>query len=94
MKTFSLIPDNSEVIIDASRTRSIHWDVLEIIEDFKVHAPTVGISLKLVGFNDIKSRNTASEFHSAIGTVGDKIEFDSVDPSDNEEKEEVEEKQD
>ena len=76
MKTFSMIPDNSQVIIDASRTQSIHWDVLEIIEDFKVHAPTVGIDLKLVGFTEIGSRNYTRDFHSTIGTVGEPVEFD------------------
>ena len=30
MKTFSLIPDGSHVIIDASRSRDVHWDILEV----------------------------------------------------------------
>jgi len=77
MKTFSLIPDGSEVIIDASRTRSIHWDVMEIIDDFVVHAAANDIKLRLHGFNDINNRHSEKDFHGLIGTVGDKIEFDT-----------------
>ena len=77
MKTFSLIPDGAEVIIDASRTKNIHWDVLELIEDFKVHAETNDIKLTLHGFNNIRERQSVKDFHSMIGTVGNKVDFDT-----------------
>lgn len=51
IKTFGLLPENSHVIIDATRTKDIHWDVLEVIEDFKINAKSRGINLELVGFD-------------------------------------------
>lgn len=35
------IPENSKVLIDATRTKYIHRDVVEIIEDYQVHAKTM-----------------------------------------------------
>ncbi len=50
IKTFAMLPEDSHVIIDARRTRSIHWDVLEVINDFKVNAQSRNIKLELLGF--------------------------------------------
>ncbi|MGL1889081.1 MAG: SulP family inorganic anion transporter [Reichenbachiella sp.] len=55
IKTLAILPEDSVVIIDASRTKDIHWDILELIDDFKVNAPTKGIRLELIGFEDISS---------------------------------------
>ncbi len=38
MKTLEQIPNGSSVMIDASNTKFIHFDVLEIIENFKINA--------------------------------------------------------
>lgn len=35
------IPENSKVLIDASRSKHIHQDVIEIIQDYTVHAKTM-----------------------------------------------------
>lgn len=43
------IPANSKVVIDASNTKSIHYDVQEIIQNFQTHAKTIGIDLKIQG---------------------------------------------
>lgn len=51
LRTFNKLPDNSEVIVDASKNHSIHPDVLEIIEDFEKNALTRNIKLELRGFN-------------------------------------------
>ncbi len=47
--TLTELPDNSSVIIDASRTRYIHPDVIEIIEDFKLNAKTRNIDIDVRG---------------------------------------------
>jgi MFS superfamily sulfate permease-like transporter len=43
------IPENSKVIIDGRKTRFIHHDVLEIIQNFKVNAEIKNITLELKG---------------------------------------------
>ena len=48
MKSLASIPDDTIVEIDASATQFIHFDVVEIIEDFEVNAKTRNISLKIV----------------------------------------------
>lgn len=48
LKTIGNIPDNSSVTIDASETYFIHHDVLEIIEDFKIHAAASNIELDII----------------------------------------------
>ena len=35
------IPENSRVLIDATRSKHIHLDVIEIIQDYQVHAKTM-----------------------------------------------------
>ncbi len=47
LKELNKIPDNAELLIDASRTRHIQHDVLEIINDFKESAKYKNIDLKM-----------------------------------------------
>lgn len=49
--TLATIPKNSSVIINASKTVYIDFDVLTLIKEFKnAHAKTENISVKLIGF--------------------------------------------
>lgn len=54
-KTLDKIPDNSKVVIDASKSYSIHQDVIEIIEDFKTHAESSNIELELIALYEHKN---------------------------------------
>jgi SulP family sulfate permease len=45
------IPPNSEVIIDGSKSTSIDYDVIEIIQNFKTNAKTKNIALEIKGIN-------------------------------------------
>lgn len=58
--TLDHIPENSTVIIDATDSQYIDYDVLEIIRDFKeIQAPARNINCKTVGFKDVyKVTNT------------------------------------
>jgi len=47
LKELNKVPDNAELLIDASRTRHIQHDVLEIINDFKESAKYKNIDLKM-----------------------------------------------
>lgn len=66
IKTFDVLPENSEVIIDATRTQKIHWDVMELIDDFKISSKAKGIDLKLVGFDQFKAGIGEADFHEHI----------------------------
>jgi MFS superfamily sulfate permease-like transporter len=44
------IPDNSKVIIDCSNSKSISFDVVEMIQEFKTTAKTKGITVETVNF--------------------------------------------
>ncbi|MEY3761002.1 MAG: hypothetical protein RIR39_2493, partial [Pseudomonadota bacterium] len=44
-QTFEQLPDDSEVIIDATRSKYIDYDVFEIIENFKIEAQRKNIKL-------------------------------------------------
>lgn len=47
-RTLSQIPDDSRVIIDASKSINIDFDVIEIIEEFEVNAKHRDISLTII----------------------------------------------
>lgn len=51
--TLDKIPDNSRVVIDATNTKYIDFDVLEIIKEFRdIKAPLKNISHEIVGFKE------------------------------------------
>jgi MFS superfamily sulfate permease-like transporter len=53
-ETLDHMPQKSRVIIDASNTQYIDFDVLELIKEFRdIKAPLKNISLSLVGFKDV-----------------------------------------
>lgn len=43
------IPANSRVVIDGTNSKTIHYDVIEIIQNFKTHAKTMGIEVETKG---------------------------------------------
>ncbi|UKJ06024.1 bifunctional SulP family inorganic anion transporter/carbonic anhydrase [Solitalea lacus] len=65
--TLENIPHNSNVVIDASKSVYIDFDVIELIKEFKdVKAPDRNIQLNLVGFKDeYKDYNNVSFISSA-----------------------------
>jgi MFS superfamily sulfate permease-like transporter len=62
-QTLKQIPNGSAVIIDASQTEYIDFDVLDVIRDFaETHAPENDIKVSLIGFKETyKLPNAASE---------------------------------
>ncbi|MCP4442512.1 MAG: SulP family inorganic anion transporter [Aureispira sp.] len=57
------IPDNSAVLIDATDTLHIDQDVLEIFEDFKIHAVTANIDLIIKGIGESIEQTRPEKFH-------------------------------
>ena len=49
LHTLNDMPENSHVIIDATKTKIIHPDVMEILDDFGKNAPTRNIQFEVVG---------------------------------------------
>ncbi len=49
LHTLNDMPEDSHVIIDATKTKIIHPDVLEILDDFGKNAPTRNIKFEVVG---------------------------------------------
>ncbi|TNE54974.1 MAG: SulP family inorganic anion transporter [Bacteroidetes bacterium] len=66
LQTLNSIPDDSHVIIDASRTRTIHPDVLEIIEDFMQHAESCNIKVDLVELSEKQLHDPVEQFGRVI----------------------------
>lgn len=68
LQTLNHLPENSKVIIDASRSINIDQDVIEIIDDFKANAAYKGIDLQIIE-RDQKglSYNPTKEFEKVMG---------------------------
>jgi MFS superfamily sulfate permease-like transporter len=52
MQTLHQLPDNTQLTIDGRLTSSIHPDVIEIIEDFRINSKDRGITVEVVGLHD------------------------------------------
>jgi len=65
-KSLNLIPDDQQVIIDASKTHDIHPDVLEIIHDFEQNALSKNIGVELVGFDKLEPEAQTKLLEKAI----------------------------
>jgi SulP family sulfate permease len=50
LNTFESIPNNSKVIIDCTNSKSIAYDVIEIIKDFEHSAKTKSIEVEKINF--------------------------------------------
>lgn len=67
LQSLYVIPKNSKLVIDASKSVYIHPDVEEIIEDFMIHAKAENIEIEVVGnFKEIHE-NTVRNFENNIG---------------------------
>ena len=51
MQILQQVPENSKVVIDGTKSKSVHYDVVEIIRDFEVRAKATGITVEVKGIN-------------------------------------------
>jgi MFS superfamily sulfate permease-like transporter len=64
-QTLDEIPENTSVIIDASNSTYIDFDVLELIKEFRdIKAPLKNIQLQLKGFKEVYKIDSASNVSS------------------------------
>lgn len=61
LHTLNELPDESHVIIDASKTRNIHPDILEIIENFEQNAKTRNIIIEMHGLEHNNSNDPVKD---------------------------------
>ncbi|MEL7120068.1 MAG: SulP family inorganic anion transporter [Bacteroidota bacterium] len=52
LRTLNEIPNDNKVIIDATHSVNIDYDVIEIIEEFKTNAETRNITVSVLGINE------------------------------------------
>ncbi len=77
LQTLNRLPDDNHVVIDATYTKSMHVDILEIIDDFKVNAASRDITVELLGM-----KNTEAEDH--VDSYG-RVEIEHPEDTDNQE---------
>lgn len=64
-ETLDHMPENSSVVINASKTDYIDFDVLEIIKEFRdIKAPLKHINIRLIGFKEIYEIENESNVQS------------------------------
>ncbi|MDH5604087.1 MAG: SulP family inorganic anion transporter [Cyclobacteriaceae bacterium] len=63
LRTLKNLPDNMRVIIDASQSKNIDPDVIEIIDDFTESAKTRNITVELIGLDE-------KELHDPVAQLG------------------------
>ena len=66
LNTLNHLPENSKVVIDAARAKSVHTDILEIFEDFKLTADRKNIDFSVVGLNHGRKENPVRKFKSIV----------------------------
>ncbi len=67
LRTLDLIPKNTKLDIDATRTKFIHPDVIEIMEDFKENARTKNISVNVIGLGmGMMEKDPLDEFNELV----------------------------
>jgi len=54
MNTLNEIPNNSKVIIDCTNSKSIAYDVVELIKDYEQNAKSKNIEIEKINFNERK----------------------------------------
>jgi MFS superfamily sulfate permease-like transporter len=65
-KALTELPDDSLVMIDASKTVSIHPDVIEIISNFEATAEHRNISVKWTGLVQEKNKNAQNSLYKTM----------------------------
>ncbi len=66
LRSLNQLPDSISVTIDASKTRSIHPDVLEIIDDFQQNAKTRDIQVFVLGLLQNDKEDPVEQFGRVV----------------------------
>lgn len=66
LQTLDHLPNGTKVTIDGRKAKSIHPDVLDIINDFKLNAKNKDIELTCIGFKDEKTKSPVKNFRETV----------------------------
>ncbi len=83
-KTLDQLPENAKVFIDAHKAKTVHPDIIEIIQDFAAKAPEKGIALEVVGLHGTPAapeKNPVNDFTKTVAidsVAANKRLFDGV----------------
>ncbi len=66
LNTLKRLPNGCHVVIDGSRNKLIHPDVIEIIEDFRRNASTRDIQVEIKSLSLTKQSNSMAQFHHHV----------------------------
>ena len=66
MQTLNNMPDDSHVIIAGTKTKTIHQDVLEIIDDFMENAKTRGITVETIDLHSDDGADPVEQFGRVV----------------------------
>lgn len=66
LQTLNHLPDGCTVTLDGHKTKSIHPDVLEIIDDFKQNALSRNITVNTIGIGEDSVANPYKQFKKAV----------------------------
>ncbi len=62
LKTLDQIPNDASIVIDAVNTKFIHFDVIEIIENFEISAQTRNINVQVIDLYKGKQKQPIQHF--------------------------------
>ncbi|MCO6500975.1 MAG: SulP family inorganic anion transporter [Vicingus serpentipes] len=66
LQTLNHLPNDSEVTIDGTKTKDIHPDVIEIIEDFKQNAKSRNITVNTINISEDELINPYEQFKKVV----------------------------
>ena len=72
LHTLNNIPENKHVIIDGTRAKDIHPDIIEIIDNFKENAKTRNITIETINLEDDHTPYPVDTFNKLIKEANEK----------------------
>lgn len=66
IQALSHVEDGSKVVIDASKSETVDYDIIEVVKDFKEQARYRNIEVEVIGFSYRMSKNYFKSFIDAI----------------------------
>lgn len=66
LNTLDHMPENTHIIIDARKTKTIHNDIIEVFEDFSKNAETKNIEFEVVGLFDNTNIDPTQELRKIL----------------------------
>lgn len=66
LHTLNLLKNGTHVIIDTTRTQSIHYDVIEILDDFNQNSKTRDIKVEFIGLERLRKKGSMNSLTDVV----------------------------